>query len=171
MITPLEFYAWLIVVPLVLAPGCFFAGVLWRRSDALVAQLTDLDTRMHGDDAADAFLAAMKDTPAPGPRLSEAELRRLSAMVMPERPAITAVGPLGEAELRARTLHHTTASIPAYTELDAWRAEERGLPTGAESTTSRLLHLIIGGMTMRDALPGRAADALAAVRRALEGGQ
>jgi hypothetical protein len=162
VITPLEFYAWLIVVPLVLVPAAFFVGVLWRRSDALVDQLTDMDTRVHGDDAVDAFLAEVRDNPAP---------RHLTAVVIPERPVIAPAGQLAEAELRARTLHptyHEAASFPPYTELDAWRAEERGLPTGAESTTSRLLHLIIGGMTMRDALPGRAADALAAVRRALE---
>lgn len=164
MITPAEFYAWLFVVPLVLAPGCFFAGVIWRRSGALVDQLADQDTRVHGDDSIDAFLAAVKDQPVSG--------RHRAALVIPERPVIAAVGPLAESELRARTLHHDApqlADYPPYTELDAWRAEERGLPTGAESTTSRLLHLIIGGMTMRDALPGRAADALAVVRRALEG--
>lgn len=158
IITPDEFYTWLIAVPLVLAPGCFFAGVLWRRSGVLVDQLADQDTRVHGDDAIDAFLAAVKDGQDPG-------------SLLPERPVIAPAGQLAEAELRARTLHHDAAGpvqFPPYTELDAWRAEERGLPTGAESTTSRLLHLIIGGMTMRDQLPGRAADALAAVRKLLE---
>jgi hypothetical protein len=166
IITPAEFYAWLTVVPFVLAPGCFIAGACWRRSRPLVDELADLDTRVHGDDQIDAFLATLRPAGVPGDGLGK-------VATLPERPALAAVGPIGEAELRARTLHATARpdGVSPYTEIDAWRAEERAMPTGAESTASRLLHLIVGGMSMRDDLPKRAAAARDAIRRALEADQ